>query len=393
MKVGIITFHFVPNQGAVLQCCATKIFLEKNGHEAVVIDYRPKYHTVRYSKFKNPFLYARWFLKKNNDRRVLGRINLYLRCFVRAIVLSLTGKDNATLDEFNTFISKNLSLTERFFSYKQLKENPPVVDACICGSDQLWNPKLLDHELDKAYFLDFCDDKIPKVSYAVSIGETQNSGYYEKLKEYSKALTSVSLREYDADIVSAIGRDVHICIDPTLLLDDTDYEFLESKELVQSEPYIFVYGFENTDGLHEAIKVVKNKYKCIVINGSPNRIKIPNAKNLSNYGPDRFLTLIKNSECVVTNSFHGTAFSIVYKKDFITVAHSTRSIRMVELLVKLNLDYRLWSNIDFSFEKTIDWEAVYKKLQVLRQYSGDYLLESIQGIRGEDIPHGDEEII
>jgi len=391
MKVGIITFHFVPNQGAVLQCLATKTFLEKNGHEAFVIDYRPYYHVIRYCKHRNPVQYARWYWKKHRKKSLPGRVAVFGKSFVRALVLNRKKSENATLDAFEAFTSKYLPMTERYDSLKQLRERPPVMDAYVSGSDQLWNPQLLDQELDRAYFLDFGEEKVPKVSYAVSMGKLQEERYLKELKDCCKVLTAVSIREYDAETISATGRDVHVCIDPTLLLEPSDFEAFENKEVADRGEYVFIYGFEDTKELQEAVRAVREKYGLKVVNGSPHRITIEDAEKLRDYGPDQFLSLIKGAKFVVTNSFHGTAFSIIYQKNFITVPHSTRGSRMTDLLGKLGLAYRLWGTESFSYEREIDWNDAHQKLMVLRQHSADYLLVAIGGARGEEIPHWDEE--
>lgn len=387
MKIDIITFHFVPNQGAVLQCFASKKFLERQGHEVKIIDYRPDYHTVRYDKVKNPFKYAAWYWRKHAKKRLLIRVRIYVQSVVRAIIMNIKQPDAGKLDEFEKFVHKNLSLTERYTSLNQLKENPPIADAYISGSDQLWNPELLNQEYDNAYFLDFGKEDTARVSYAVSMGKIQDSMSLKKLKGCCENLTAISLREYDKEAINAIGHDVHICIDPTLLLNAEDYEAAESK-VKENAPYIFVYGFENTAGIHDALEVAKGKYACKVINGCPHRIKLgDSAQKLRDYGPDRFLTLVKNAECVVTNSFHGTAFSIIYHKDFITVTHSTRGGRMTSLLYHLGLTSRLWGCENFDFSGTPNFEEVEKRRTVLRKYSCEFLLEAINGKSGEEIPH------
>ncbi len=391
MKVGIITFHFVSNQGGVLQAYASQKFIEKHGHEVSIIDYRPGYHTVRYASRKNPFIYSDLYWRKFQNRPVAKRVMLTFRSFVRCMYMNIMHTDDGVVAAYDKFVKENLHLTRQYKSLKQLESDPPVLDAYVTGSDQLWNPDILNARFDSAYFLSFGDKRIPKVAYAVSTGKNLTAKEESQLKELTLDLTAVSLREFNESTVTAIGKDVHICIDPTLLLDESDYASVESK-IVETESYIFVYGFETTDEIKQAIALAVKKYSCKVINGSPNRIKLEgDVVNLKNYGPDRFLTLIKNADCVVTNSFHGTAFSIIYKKDFITVPHSTRGRRMIELLGKLDLLQRLWGTDAFSFEESIDWGYVYEKLDILRKHSADYLLSAIQGIPGEKIPHWDEE--
>lgn len=390
MKIGIITFHFVSNQGGVLQSYASQVFFEKNGYDAWIIDYQPYYHTVRYSVHKNPFIYSRQYWKKFHKKSFIKRVMLTIRSFFRCFFLNLTRSDAKIKAEFNRFISKNLHLTRSYKSLKQIESNPPRFDAYITGSDQLWNPDILDYKYDSAYFLSFVDKDVPKVAYAVSTGKVLSSQEEYELKELCENLTAVSMREYNESTMKAIGKDVHICLDPTLLLEAEDYASVESDQ-IETAPYIFVYGFETNEEIKNAISQAVKKYGCKVINGSPGRIKLEgNYTNLNSYGPDRFLTLVKNAQCVVTNSFHGTSFSIIYKKDFIAVSHSTRGNRMNQLLGKLNLKYRLWGTEEFSFEKNVDWNQVYKKLNVLRMHSEEYLLSAVNGVFGEKIPHWDD---
>lgn len=392
MKIGIITFHFVSNQGAVLQCFALQNFLEKNGHEVSIIDYRPLYHTVRYDNFRNPFRYSIWFWKRTSKKKNFLRLYGTILAFARSTVANITQPDRAVNASFDKFVKKHLHLTKKYKSIEELQTDPPKLDAYISGSDQLWNPELLDQAYDPAYFLNFGDKGIPRITYAVSMGIVQESKELKILKDYCRSLTAVSLREYDKEVIEAVGRDVHICIDPALLLDASDYAELECQN-AESRPYIFVYGFENSDSLHKAVEIAKEKYQCRVINGSPHRITLEESDNLRDYGPDMFLSLIKDAQCVVTNSFHGTVFSIIYKKEFITVVHSTRGGRMTSLLYHLKLTRRLWGSTDFDFSGDLDFISVNDRLNELRKYSVDYLFKALDGKKGESIPHMPEEYV
>ena len=362
MKVGLITFHFVSNHGGVLQCFASQTFLEREGYEVEIIDYRPSYHVVRYSAHKNPFQYARWYWKRFKTKSFFRQVVLTTRSFARCVYLNLKGTDKETAKQFNIFIENKLKLTKRYKTYKELQMDPPHCDAYVCGSDQLWNPEVLDYDFDPAYFLSFGNANIPHISYAVSTGRALSNEEQLKVKELCKGLSAVSLREYNEQIIKTIEKDVHVCIDPTLLLDEMDYASIEADN-EEPEPYIFVYGFENSEEIHKALIAAKKMYHCKIINGSPHRIHLKvDALKLRDYGPDKFLTLIKNAQCIVTNSFHGTAFSIIYKKNFITVSHSSRGGRMIELLRKLGLTSRLWNSPEFQLDQVISYDKVYEKL-------------------------------
>lgn len=377
MRVGVITFHFVHNQGAVLQCWASQTVLEKLGHEVCIIDYRPEYHTVRYAPFKNPFAYARWYWRRFQNRRTAKRIVLTMRSFVRCLTMNVKGADRRKEELFASFRQKNLKLSRPYKSLHALQKNPPALDACMSGSDQLWNPNLLDHEYDPAYFLDFGETEMCRFTYAVSAGKVPTDAEAQQVRSLCERMDAVSLREYDADMIRAINRSVDICIDPTLLLDEHEYAAIEA-EPIEKEPYIFVYGFENTYGLHLALETAQKRYGCRVVNGSPERIHFgKSAKAANAYAPDVFLSYIRNACCVVTNSFHGTALSIVYKKKFITVSHSTRGSRMTQLLDRLGLTYCLWGSDDFDFEREIDYADAYERMEKLRAHALNYIKDAL----------------
>ena len=373
MKIGIITFHFVSNKGGVLQCFALQKYLNKLGHEVYIIDYRPKYHTVRYTTWKNPAIYTRWYWGKFRNKNLPTRLFYTAKSFARVMIMNILQKDKKTAKLFSDFISKTLKLTTPYRSVQELQSEPPAMDAYISGSDQLWNPDILNQEFDSAYFLNFGKPSTKRITYAVSIGKTPTKSELNQISQFCKKLDFISLREQDQCVIDAIDKNVSISLDPTLLLEAADYKPIESTDSYK-QPYIFVYGFETNLDMQNAVDAAVKKHHCRVINGSPDRIRlIQNTEKLESYGPEHFLTLIKNADCVVTNSFHGTTFSIIYKKDFITIPHTTRGIRMVSLLEKLNLQKRLWGNEAFSLESHIDYDDVFQKLSLLQTESKQYL--------------------
>ncbi|MBR2461082.1 MAG: polysaccharide pyruvyl transferase family protein [Clostridia bacterium] len=392
MKIGIITFHFVNNQGAVLQSYALQKYLSNQGHDVQIIDYRPKYHTVRYSPWKNPIRYSLWYYNMHKRASIRRKSLVFAKSFVRCMYWNLLGTHRTNSRLFNRFTSNYLNLTTKYESIKALQKHPPKMDAYITGSDQLWNPDLLDHDFDEAYFLNFGSNEIRKIAYAVSIGKKLSEDECRKINILCEHLDAVSLRESTPELLETIDRDVHICVDPTLLLDADDYLNIES-DVSEKEPYVFVYGLETSEDIRLAVQQVGNMCGYRVINGTPETVKLNgmNIINASDYAPDRFLSYIKNAEFVVTNSFHGTVFSILYKKKFITVPHTTRGRRMIELLYKLGLNSALWGAPEFSIENEIDYKSVYGKLSELRRASADYLEKALSGCRGEDIPHSIEE--
>ncbi len=395
MKIGVTTFHFAKNYGAVLQCWALIRYLEKHGHEAKVIDYRPGYHTIRYTAVTPVIPYLKFDWKRRRKLPFKERIATVRRDLAGVRKAGKEKRDVAVLKEFEDFRIAHLPSTKRYTTFSQLKKDPPEMDAYITGSDQLWNPDLLDQKLDPAYFLDFGKEDAVRIAYAVSLGRDLVGKELEDFRRYCRRLDAISIREESETAVEAAQRDVHVCIDPSLLLDAEDYAAAEAPPK-ETEPYIFVYGFKaNLDAVREAVEDAKKKYgPCKVINASPLRIELKDSASVYDYGPDDFLTYIKNAACVVTNSFHGTSFSIIYRKDFVTIPHDKRPKRMVELLKKLGLSYRLWGDESYaSFDRPIDYAAARKNLLAQRAVAEEFLALSLSGVKGEAIPHHPEETV
>lgn len=372
MKIGIVTFHFASNYGAVLQCYALQEYLTRRGHNVEVINYRPSYHMVRYAGWKNPFLVARENWKRNKNERKIKRIYIYIRGFVRGIILSLKQTDGVKYRLFYDFTKKYLNQTQTYRTVKQLRRNPPEDEVYVVGSDQLWNPDFTDFRFDKAYFLDFGAPTTKRLSYAVSMKEEYTAEEMAQILFLSKKLDSISIRENNKDFEKNVERVVSICIDPTLLLNSEDYRLLETNRLIP-EPYVFIYGLENSEDLDYATKIISKIQGLKVVNGSPRRTKIScECECVYNYGPKEFLSYIKYADYVITNSFHGTAFSIIYQKSFVVIPHTKRGRRITELLSELDLGARIWGNEECEWSKKIDYISVNNRLQELRNNTKKY---------------------
>ncbi len=377
MKAGIITFHFAHNQGAVLQGYALQKFLKKLGHDAEVINYCPPYHTNRYSARRNPFIMASDTLKKNKNLKIQKRLYKAARSFAKGIYISVTGVYKLREKKFGDFVKKNLDLTREYKSLKDLQKNPPKCDIYISGSDQLWNPELVNNGFDGAYFLDFGASNIKKITYAVSLKESYTQKEKDEIKAYCRNIDVISSREKSETLDELLGENYTVCVDPTLLLSKEEFADAEN-EIEEKEPYIFVYGFETSPNMVEAVDVISKATGFRVINGSPDRVYLNNATKLRNYGPGEFLGYIKNADFVITNSFHGTAFSLIYNKKFVTVAHTTRGRRMTELLGKMGLSDRIWSENGCKWEEEIDYSVAEQRRNELKEQATEYLNNNLK---------------
>lgn len=368
MKIGIVTFHFVPNSGAVLQCWALQETLKKLGHSVEVINYQPDYHTKRYSPFKNPVV------ESGGSLITFIRVLYYNRN-------AITRKKR--LASYKSFC-KILNCTEIIKDLDCINNiNITTFDAIICGSDQIWNQYITNGDFDPCYFA-----KIPgftgrKVAYAASIGETDLNKNKETLKELINDFHAISLREENDSkkLENVISRNVNTVPDPTILLPSQEYESLMANISLKEE-YILVYGFGNEKLFIDTLASVINKYKCTVINISP--YKLPKSiKNtwIKEVDPAHFLAYIYNAKFVITNSFHCTVFSILFHKEFCTVRHKSRNSRIENLLDKMGLK----DNLVYSLEDLnsllishIDYAKVEENILAQRTDGLNFLKQSLQ---------------
>lgn len=377
MKIGIITFHFVSNQGAALQCYALQTWLEKKGAEVEVINYRPSYHVAKYAAWKNPFLIAQNNWKRNADRSLPDKARIYARGFIRGILASAKQTDKKKYQIFREFTEEHLHQTRKYKSLRQLRKNPPSADLYVAGSDQIWNPDITDYGFDKAYFMKFGSDETKRITYAVSPKEHYTDPEKQELSVLCRGIDAISVREENADLARAAECGIQVHVDPSLLLEEKDYRPLEAERLVK-EPYLFVYGLENSSLIDEAAQIISRERGLKVINGSPERTRLSfDCEKVRYFGPCEFLSFMRHADYIVTNSFHGTAFSIIYKKPFTVVAHTTKGKRMVDLLKRIGLSSRLWdkadgSRADGSWKEEIDYGAAGEKLHCLQEDADRY---------------------
>ncbi len=383
MKVGIITFHFPFNCGAVLQCYALQTKLESLGSEAQVINYCPWYHQNRYASYKNPFYYAN---KKMHEpaRNVFTRAYHGAKGFSDTVRSWKNAKPKLVREEkFEAFRKAYLHETRMYRSLRALKAAPPKCDLYLAGSDQLWNSRLTDGKFDPAYFLQFGRKKTKRATYAVGSYFDDPEAAKQAIAPMLRRLDAVSLREtrFLPDVADAANGSVplHVDVDPTLLLPAEAYEALLPKEPLETEPYVLVYTMPGPaqKQANEAAKKLaeKTELRLIDVNGNPNaeNRKIGDQRIGS---PAEFLWYVKNAAYVVTNSFHGTVFSVLFKKRFAVILHKETGNRVSELLDKLGLSER-YTDKTGEMQRILnlasDWNAAHRKLEALRAESERYL--------------------
>lgn len=382
-KIGIITFHFPLNSGAVLQCLALQKKLDDMGCETIVIDYRPKYHTDVYATFRNPIKSAYHMMMVYKDYGTTYMLYRFVRNFISICVSNrycIRRKKNSI--KFEKYISKHMPLTKRYNSLNELQKDYPVFDAYISGSDQVWNSKITNDSPDLVYYMAFGEKKSRRITYAISADIKESE--LDTITPYVKNIHAISVRESDTKekLEKLFKKEIYVHLDPTLLLKSKDYMKLEESIFIP-EKYVMFYGLKMNDNslLRKTLLRVVEKYNLPIVDISPIDNKIKNVKYKKNIiSPGEFLSYIKNAEIIVTNSFHGVVFSIIYHKYFYVVLPSLRSMRIKELLFTLGLSSRIIS-VDNDLKSLtyskIDYETVDSCIEIKREEATVYLKENL----------------
>ena len=369
-KTGTITFHASNNNGSFLQAYALqKIILDKLKINNEIIN-------LCSSKTENLYRLIRPIKKSADVLRTIVSILLYKKLKKREECFDIMRKRHLKLSKLLKSESEALDCAQNY-------------DCVIAGSDQIWN--ITAHDFVKSFFLP--NVKTKKITYAISCGSNINSMDLSQFAEYINGFSELSTREINsAKIISNIYKngDVKTVLDPTLLLNQEQYaDLYDADKRMIEKPYIFLYSINYNK---EVLKTAKRMSKImglpvVTIFNSYHAIMSTffGIKVIYDAGPAEFLNLMKNAKCVLTNSFHGTAFSIIFKKQFyhLTTAengHVLKDDRINGLLAKLDLDQDIsfYSTEKEIFEKSnIDYVFVYNKLEILRKESFDYLEHSL----------------
>ena len=320
-KTYTITFQHVLNYGAVLQAYALAKFLNKNGVETEVLDYRPSY-----------FVYQTYRPRKGLTKtynKLLKNIRFYK---FRRDFLPLTKPIFFNTDKLKSVFSK-------------------TTDIFVCGSDQVWNSELTNGKLDTGYFLDFLPKTAKKVAYAASMGNTPFKELdRDSAKQLLTGFNTILVREdFAQDQVARITDNEcnsEIVVDPTLLLDD--YGEILDFSLVPDHPYLVSYLTEDSKPVREYINKVKEMTGLPLINLGHHEIKEAD-KNYLYESPSKWLGVFSKATIVCTNSFHGNAYSLIFKRNFTVFTRVTKmqlNRRQLTLLERLGIEDRFISRIE-----------------------------------------------
>lgn len=364
-KVGIITMHKVINYGSALQAYALQRTIEKLGYDCEIIDYiyPNEYHLSQYPQLP---VWKPWIL------------------FIIQLLYGFPHKKRIKL--FDKFYKEYLKLSPVCYKTReQLQDNPPRYDIYVTGSDQVWNPKYIGE--DTSFMLSFVSN-VPKISFSASFATDAIPNKYRELyKTFLREYSAISVRERKGvEIVKDLTeKKAEVVLDPTLLLKGEEYNDIAKKSTIHiDEPYILAYilgySFHPYPYVEQLIKHVQRKmgYKVCLLNISNARMLFSsNTIRLQRVGPSEFVYLFKNASFVITTSFHGTAFSVIFNKPFYAlVKEGNKDDRLTSFLQLLGLKDRaiyLNSPLPENIAEMDDTGLLLSRLSVIREQSIVYL--------------------
>lgn len=373
MKIGLVTWYKFQNFGTVLQAYALQKAIQRLGYSCDIIPYDSEIQELRSKLTIRDFGY-----------KLRRKIKKVLRIYEYKYTLQFDAEYKARGQHFEAFIKSHLCQGPSISpdDYEQ------QYDAFICGSDQIWSSAVFD----PFYFLDFVRNKNKTIAYAPSIG--RNCVYAHQKADYTRLINDIrylSIREKKgAEIIKELtDRDAEIVVDPTLLLDSSQWQALVDKK-EEIEPYILCYFLGEIQSVYTYIKRTQRKLNCKIIIIA-NKISDWRYKDncITVVSPQQFLTLIYHASLVLTDSFHGIAFSINFKKQFLSFLRfkegdeKSQNSRVYNILDMFNLRFRLIQNsaeLLKQLNSEINYTEVSKILEARRTESLNFLKNSIKGV-------------
>jgi len=369
-KIAILTLMYKNyNYGGVLQAYALQKKLQIMGYDSEQIKYEKE---LTYNKAKKSI-------------NLINRVCVFLVRFILKEKLFLRKR------KFDLFIDRNIKSSLPFTKSQLVKENTNY-NAFVVGSDQVWNPNWID----STYFLDFVKPSVKKISYAASIGvssipDEKQQFYYNNLKSFD----ALSVREIygQKELSQILDKPVYKVADPTLLLSGDQWKNI-SKDIELNEDYIFCYFLGANRKTHKIVSEVSKRLGLKIVS-LPYLTGLSNAGfffgdiRLYSVGPDEFLGLIKNAKYIITDSFHGCVFSIIFNKQFCVIERgytenmNNQNSRIYDLLYMFGLESRLFnvgnSNavIDI-LESNYKTDDVNQKINTIEKKSSEFIKKALE---------------
>lgn len=369
MRIAILTQPLHNNYGGNLQNYALQKVLKDMGHQPITIDRHrqiPLRAKLKLRYFKMLVLY---FFRRGEKPSLKAFFSKKHEAYIR--------------EEISLFIDANICKTPKLYSDAQVHAEfiNSKFDAVVVGSDQCWRPIYSPNIY--SYFLDFLqqDESIKKIAYAASFGTAEwefSPEQTERCKQLVQQFDLVTVREKAAvNLVNEkLNKDAHFVLDPTLLLNREDYEQLFKKKNLPNNKGVYIYVLDKASWKSQVIETVKTKldlkqYSNHHDENNAGQQKIPSIES--------WIKGFADADFIITDSFHGTVFSIIFNKPFICLVNISRGAsRFESILGELELTERMVGGFDKKkiealVQETIRYDGVNQKLDTLRAQSKELL--------------------
>lgn len=354
MKVGILTYHRAVNAGAVLQAYALQETLVEMGYEAFVVDYNLQCIENAYKP-----------LRKLDIRHPRGFLYELITSFVR----------KKRFNKFQEFNRQNLRVTEL--------SNLSYMDFAILGSDQIWNSSICGGRLDPMFFNAdkryFAKQGIAYAASTMSV-EKLTPQDLDDFAEWLPKLKGIGVRESKLGrfIKNKFSIDVTDVLDPTLIASKTIFQkFIGDRPIV--EKYLLFYEVWHNDLVERKAREIATQKNLQFVSISGSDIRKAKADVIQVFSPEDFVNYIYHADHVVTSSFHGTAFSLIFEKSFNVVCEEPhQAVRLKELLKIVGCDNLLTFKMESVDDTAPDYSSVNEKLSKLKNQSRQFLLNNIR---------------
>ena len=348
MKIALVTYHYSNNHGAVMQSYALCRFLREEGHNVELID-------IRQTEGTNLNVFGRLIKKLLVDYRIRRNQKLFFP-----------------------------PLSKRYMSVDELRADPPIADIFMVGSDQVWNPNI-SGEMRMAYFLDFGKEETKRVSYASSFGladwPLKDENTIQGISTCLRRFNAISVREKEGQAIckNVFGVNADVVLDPTFL-NESYPEFVKK---TKQQNLLVCYKINKTDDFWQYTPQLANYLGMPVTILNYNYPK----KGYRYCFPPSVNTWMKkmaSAGFILTDSFHGIAFSLINKKQFIAILnHNGRDSRLINLISSLGLEDRMFDSVSEAlkaepWKKAIDYHKMRPKIDGLREHSVLFLRNALK---------------
>ncbi len=383
-KTGLVAVHN-DNYGSLLQTYAFQQYINEIGVNNEIILYKKK------TDFRQLLRIFNFQLLKMKGNVVYRDVYSYI------FNSDLKKYLNNRKEKFKEFKKRHLRFSNIIIGRKELLISTSNYSYFILGSDQVWNPINIGTDY---YTLNFVPSNVPKIVYSPSFGVSKIPHIQKKkTRKYLNRIDHLSIREESGQqiIRELIGKDVPVVCDPTILIDKSYWDKLKGDEPIIKGKYIFCYFLGNRPLIREFAKKLKTTTGLQIVSllHLDEYIKtdcyFPDIKPY-NIGPSEFVNLISNATIILTDSFHGTIFSILYKKIFFSFSrHEEKSIsstnnRIDSLLARLQIPERKLSGIERindCLKLKLEYKKVFIQLYEFRNASRKYLHNAIKSVNND----------